>query len=81
MSPTLAKRQPAAIARYRDHDYGLGLLTVTSAGIARITVFAGPDLAARFGFPPAGEESTGQAPIPARGARLPGRTGMEGMQG
>ena len=62
MAPTLANGQPAAIARYRGHDYGLGVLTVTPTGIARITVFAdGPDLAARFGFPPAREGSTGQA--------------------
>ena len=56
MSPTLANGQPAAIARYRDHDYGLGVLTVTPTGIARITVFAdGPGLAARFGFQPGKE--------------------------
>jgi RNA polymerase sigma-70 factor, ECF subfamily len=62
MTPTLANGQPAAIARYRDHDYGLGILTVTSAGIVRITVFGGgPDLAARFGFPPLREGPTGQA--------------------
>jgi RNA polymerase sigma-70 factor (ECF subfamily) len=52
MTPTLANGQPAAIARYRDSAYGLGVLTVTPAGIARITVFnAGPDLAAKFGTP------------------------------
>jgi RNA polymerase sigma-70 factor (ECF subfamily) len=52
MTPTLANGQPAAIARYRDSAYGLGVLTVTRTGIARITVFGGgPDLAAKFGFP------------------------------
>jgi RNA polymerase sigma-70 factor, ECF subfamily len=52
MAPTLANGQPAAVARYRDSAYGLGVLTATPAGIARITVFGGgPDLAARFGFP------------------------------
>jgi hypothetical protein len=53
MAPTLANGQPAAIACYRDSAYGLGILTATPAGIARITVFGGdPDLAAKFGFPP-----------------------------
>ncbi len=53
MACTLANGQPAAIARYRDSAYGLGVLTVTPTGIARITVFGGgPDLAAKFGFPP-----------------------------
>jgi RNA polymerase sigma-70 factor, ECF subfamily len=62
MVPTVANGQPAAIACYRDSAYGLGVLTPTPGGIARITVFGGgPELAARFGFPPAGEGSTGQA--------------------
>ena len=53
MAPTLANGQPAAIASYRGSAFGLGVLTVTPAGIARITVFdGGPDLAARFGFRP-----------------------------
>jgi RNA polymerase sigma-70 factor, ECF subfamily len=57
MLPALANGQPAAAAYYRDGDgthnaYGLGVLTVTPAGIARITVFAGgPDLIAKFGLP------------------------------
>jgi len=43
--------QPAAVASHRDSAYGLGVLTVTPAGIARVTVFAGgPDLAASFGL-------------------------------
>jgi RNA polymerase sigma-70 factor, ECF subfamily len=55
MSPTAANGQPAAIARYQGSSYGLGVLTVTPAGIARITVFdGGPELAAKFGFPPDG---------------------------
>ena len=51
MAPTLANGQPAAAARYRGSAYGLGVLTVTQAGISRITVF-GDDagLAARFGL-------------------------------
>jgi RNA polymerase sigma-70 factor (ECF subfamily) len=66
MIPTLANGQPAAIAYYRDGAFGLGVLTVTPAGISRITVFGGgPDLVARFstagaGYatPPAGSTST-----------------------
>jgi RNA polymerase sigma-70 factor, ECF subfamily len=49
MVPTLANGQPAAVARYRGSAFGLGVLTVTPAGIARITVFGGgPDLVAKF---------------------------------
>ena len=36
MAPTLANGQPAAIVRYRDSSYGLGVLTVTPTGIARV---------------------------------------------
>jgi len=51
MAPTLANGQPAAVARYRRNAYGLGVLTVTPTGIARITVFGGgPDIAAKFGL-------------------------------
>ncbi len=49
MVPTLANGQPAAVAHYRDSAFGLGVLTVTPAGIARITVFGGgPELVAKF---------------------------------
>jgi RNA polymerase sigma-70 factor (ECF subfamily) len=41
MTPTLANGQPAAIASHRGQPYGLGVLTVTASGIARITVFGG----------------------------------------
>jgi RNA polymerase sigma-70 factor (ECF subfamily) len=57
MTPTLANGQPAVAAYYRDGDgayqaLGVAVLTVTAAGIARITVFGGgADLVARFGFP------------------------------
>jgi RNA polymerase sigma-70 factor (ECF subfamily) len=57
MTPTLANGQPAAAAYYRDGDgayqaLGVAVLTVTPAGIARITVFGGgAGLVARFGFP------------------------------
>jgi RNA polymerase sigma-70 factor, ECF subfamily len=59
MIPARANGQPAAAAYYRDGDgayqaLGVAVLTVTSAGIARITVFGGgADLVARFGFPAA----------------------------
>jgi RNA polymerase sigma-70 factor (ECF subfamily) len=58
MIPTVANGQPAAAAYIRDGDgihsaFGLGVLTVTDAGIARILVFGGgPDLLAKFGLPP-----------------------------
>ncbi len=49
MTPALANGQPAAVAAYRGSAYGLGVLTVTPEGIARITVFGGGlTLAARF---------------------------------
>jgi len=50
MTPTIANGQPAATAVYRGSAFGLGVLTVTPAGISRITVFSGgPGLTARFG--------------------------------
>ena len=58
MIPTIANGQPAAAAYHRDGDglyraFGLGVLTATDAGIARILVFGGgPDLVAKFGLPP-----------------------------
>jgi RNA polymerase sigma-70 factor (ECF subfamily) len=58
MIPTSANGQPAAAAYQRDRDgtyqaFGLGVLTVTDTGIARILVFGGgPDLVVRFGLPP-----------------------------
>jgi RNA polymerase sigma-70 factor (ECF subfamily) len=57
MVPTAANGQPAAAAYQRDgggihRAFGLGVLTTTGTGIARILVFAGgPDLVARFGLP------------------------------
>ena len=59
MTPTRANGQPAVAAYYRAGDggyqaLGIAVLTVTSAGIARITVFGGgADLVAWFGFPAA----------------------------
>jgi len=58
MIPVEANGQPAAAAYRRDGDgahraFGLGVLSPTSAGIARIHVFAGgPDLLATFGLSP-----------------------------
>jgi RNA polymerase sigma-70 factor (ECF subfamily) len=56
MVPTAANGQPAAAAYHRDGDgtyqaYGIVVLTATTAGIARIVVFADPDLVATFGLP------------------------------
>jgi RNA polymerase sigma-70 factor (ECF subfamily) len=57
MIPTAANGQPAAAAYYRGADgayqaFGVGVLTVTETGIARILVFGdGPGLVARFGLP------------------------------
>ena len=57
MTPTVANGQPAAAAWYRDGDgtyqaLGVALLTVSPAGIGRITVFGGgADQVAGFGFP------------------------------
>ena len=57
MTPTIANGQLAAAAYYRDGDgtyqaLGIAVLTVTTGGITRITVFAGgPGLLATFGFP------------------------------
>jgi RNA polymerase sigma-70 factor, ECF subfamily len=39
MRPTVVNGQPAAAACYRGDQFGLGVLTVTAGGIARITVF------------------------------------------
>jgi RNA polymerase sigma-70 factor (ECF subfamily) len=49
--PTSANGRPAAVG-YRDgQPYGILLLTVTPAGIARIIAFGDPGLVKRFGFP------------------------------
>ncbi|MFD9961250.1 sigma-70 family RNA polymerase sigma factor [Amycolatopsis sp. NPDC058986] len=56
MLPVSANGQPAAMA-YRlgedgaHHVYGVAVLTTSPAGLARITVFGDPGLAARFGCP------------------------------
>ena len=53
-----ANGQPAAVAYLRAADgvhraFGIGVLRVTSTGIAGIVVFGGPEQVARFGFPDA----------------------------
>ena len=69
MTPTLANGQPAAAAYYRHDDgthqaLGVAVLTATSTGVARITVFpGGPALVARFGLPPAyGDQNSAKTP-------------------
>ena len=57
MIPVIANGQPATAAYYRGagpyHALGIAVLTVTPAGVKRITVFGGgPGLVAKFGFPP-----------------------------
>jgi RNA polymerase sigma-70 factor, ECF subfamily len=57
MIPTIANGQPAAVAYQRHpdgklHGFGLGVLSVADAGIARIFAFGGgPELIATFGLP------------------------------
>jgi RNA polymerase sigma-70 factor (ECF subfamily) len=57
MIPAIANGQPAAAAYYGNgdgthHAFGVAILTVTPAGIARISVFAGgPLLVAKLGLP------------------------------
>jgi RNA polymerase sigma-70 factor, ECF subfamily len=58
MLPTAANGQPAAAAYQRDADgayraYGIVVLTLARAAIARITVFADPRLFGAFGLPQA----------------------------
>lgn len=56
MTPIIANGQPGAAAYLRGgdgrhHAYGLGILTTTTAGIARISVFGDAGLVERFGLP------------------------------
>ncbi|QXJ20767.1 sigma-70 family RNA polymerase sigma factor [Actinomadura graeca] len=70
MAPTLANGHPAAAAYLRGvdgihHAFGLGVLTTTRKGIARVTVFSGgPELLARFGLPPTWEPPLAKRPAP-----------------
>jgi RNA polymerase sigma-70 factor (ECF subfamily) len=58
MMPSSANGQPAALTYHREgdgsyHGFGIAVLTVTTTGIAGITVFGGgPGLLAKFGLPP-----------------------------
>ena len=65
---TAANAQPAAAVYRRDGDslyrpYGVCVLTVTDAGIARITSFGDPGLLAVFGFEPDGATRLIDAPV------------------
>jgi RNA polymerase sigma-70 factor, ECF subfamily len=56
MVPIAANGQPAAAAYLRGEDglhhaYGISVLDVTAAGIARIVVFGEPGLVTLFGLP------------------------------
>lgn len=44
----VANGQPAAVAYLRGEPFGIGVLTVTSVGISRITAFGDPGLVTRF---------------------------------
>ncbi len=71
MTATAANGQPAALARYRGSAFGLGVLTVTRDGIARITVFAGDQaMADRFGALQAGARPVDGFRRDQRGAHL-----------
>ena len=68
MLPTIANGQPAAAVYTRDQDgnhqpYGICVLTVTCAGIRRISSFGDPSLVTVFGFP-------GSFPVPGGSSPL-----------
>jgi len=48
MVPADANGQPAALAWWHGEPFGVAVLTTTTDGIAAVTVFADPDLVARF---------------------------------
>ena len=57
MIPACANLQPAAVGYCRAADgtylaYGVVVLSMSGAGIARIVSFGAPALVAAFGFPP-----------------------------
>jgi RNA polymerase sigma-70 factor, ECF subfamily len=67
MVPTSANGQPAAVAYRRGgdgahHAFGVAVLTVSTAGIARIAVFGDPGLVTRFGQPPSLSRRGGGGP-------------------
>ncbi len=70
MLATSANGQPAAAAFTRDQDgnyqpYGICVLTVTDAGIRRISSFGDPRLVAVFGFRPDMAQARDVEPAPA----------------
>ncbi|WP_117212960.1 sigma-70 family RNA polymerase sigma factor [Allorhizocola rhizosphaerae] len=73
MIATAANGQPAAAAYVRDSDgvhraFGLGVLSVTGEGIARIHVFGGGSgLVAKFGLPPELDGQVVREPVLKRG--------------
>ena len=70
MLPTSANGQPAAAAFTRDQDgnyqpYGICVLTLTGAGIRRISSFGDPRLVTVFGFRPDTAEARDAEPAPS----------------
>ena len=68
MLPTSANGQPAAAVYTRDQDgnhqpYGICVLTVTGAGIRRISSFGDPSLVTLFGFPGSFPVPGGSSPV------------------
>jgi RNA polymerase sigma-70 factor, ECF subfamily len=71
MLPTSANGQPAAAVYTRDQHadyqpYGICVLTVTGAGIRRISSFGDPSLVTLFGFRPDAAQAKDDAAIPGR---------------
>ncbi|HXB46517.1 MAG TPA: hypothetical protein VNW50_02055, partial [Streptosporangiaceae bacterium] len=71
MLATSANGQPAAAAYTRDQDgnyqpYGICVLTVTSAGIRRVSSFGDPKLVTVFGFRPDMALAKDAEPAPSR---------------
>jgi len=70
MLASSANGQPAAAAYVRDQDgsyqpYGICVLTVSDAGILRITSFGDPGLVPVFGFRPDVAQAKDAEPAPA----------------
>ena len=70
MLATSANGQPAAAAYTRDQHgdyqpYGICVLTITSAGIRRISSFGDPGLVTLFGFASDTAQATDAEPAPS----------------
>ena len=70
MLPTSANGQPAAAACTRGRHgnyrpYGICVLTVTSAGIRRVSSFGDPGLVTVFGFRPDTAQALDAEPAPS----------------